>query len=94
MISNSEFCTLQDSVKKNITDEVLNIALFTYLSRRLFEQCERQYRVSFAPQLTAHDQCIAARMLELGGSIADVENAIRGIEQAGSVADYLRSLPN
>lgn len=94
MISNSEFCTLQDSVKKNITDEVLNIALFTYLSRRLMGQCETQYGVSFSAQLQAHDRCVQARMIELRGSIQDVEDVISKIEQAGSVADYLRSLPN
>lgn len=94
MISDSEFCALQFEVKKNNTSEVLNLALFTYLSRRLLGQCGTHYGVSFSAQLLAHDRCVQARMIELDGSLQDVEDAIAEIERAGQVVDYLRSLPN
>lgn len=89
-VSDSEVVALSQSVIKSHSPRAVSLACLVQLTRSAFVKQSQD----LTPLLTLQCECVRSYMREHGMPNGEVSAALEALQQAGSTAEYLDSLPS
>lgn len=86
-----------DRMASNFQDQhgrdVSGIAALVHVSRCLFQHYEEQHDLSLSALLRLQQECVSTWLGDRGIDWQEVEVALRSLDRANHVAEYLAGLP-